>query len=1219
MGQEAEILNLLRTGQRDAFEARLQQFRRLQLTQSKAGKGKLSRLINHVLHIDGQYATVLIEDMSNLLNDSEIAVRTEALAAFAASAHLFMFHILLSRAFYPSSSVAKDAFADLACALSLVQHAAVEMDASDGYGKNSSGSISDFVHSGLRSPVANALRVVMMELAVLAQLGVTPSKTRKDGTKQEPSRGVNLKNTTSEAKDVEVANRRYDMDDWRSIVNNDAQVMAQLEAWSTSATRLICGCISTATKSNKTAAIARSVMAAEVATTLISHYPDQYFQILATPLVATHTHLFKTVSAYENMILRIFTSPTALPYHTQLVALLKDAGYQCELVEIYKRAHVTAAGNKCYVYNGEGNVLEDDAVNIVTLIEGHLDPEERFQLARKKLEHIWEPEQLQKFKAARIFKCDPVAIKNMHSPDNLFSCTTAEMRLEPPKEPMAEPSLDIVSKPNAKYVLPSDTVDVVPTKCETIREYNQLYSALVATQMMDTAVSYTWHLRDSVISGNRRNKFDVFNRALFNKIFLTGALPIETQRNLFVALMDHMAQMVMISCSATGVPGQKMDILVPALADARNVGVSELLGQLASEHRSEPLEKLLEHMGQLLMTKASIELAMDIVQCDKKGKALAKVDVKRMGYSEMVEMVLNRLYAPSILKVVEVRDAYVLQLCKFILNLPVVPLSLVKQINEWVADPSSIRLAFSLTSNILKKSQSTDLKQQVLVLFLRFVTSENPDVRNIFQRLISSPKGLYHSNPDGRRYSISDLETAHEKLVEWIRADGGCSKCKIGAYLSKDLVEQCEAMVSRPLWQWPSGLINQISNAHKNVETPVGGGCSGCEWHSLVAQLNQSSQGQAEIEWSLLSSVWLEELFAMLARRGSFNAHPLLLQIVADVLQERENTECVEPLIVAAGKNPALVPFVCDITDDLTQEALISKARQSCCAHIGEIAHVLRQKPEANEFLMALIADVRTMWLDPRYKFLEVWQQEPSHAKLLVDVALQHLETCEEYVMQLTPFLGVDQLEVLVTHLFNNGTEEGLKRVLSILVDVPHTFRREQKELNLALPQHFMYQCYNVKPIKEQLKRQTGLLDHCVDCCVSGTMSVEAALSACTLIVESPEMVSFVFGRVLCQLVQKVPQTRSVVVQSILPALFKRSAWLNKMLWRGVIICMTTLWPGHKENLCRLLLLLPPEYGEATIKTLQTQHNVIAYMESTLPQLDHSVHIPAYIKMMLSL
>ncbi|CDR95021.1 hypothetical protein, conserved [Babesia bigemina] len=1255
MSQEAEILNLLRLGRRDAFEARLQQFRRLQ---SRAGKGKLCRLINHVVHSDGQYATVLIEDISNLLNDADTLVRIDALAAFASSAHLFMFHVLLARAVHPSSQTARDAVADLACALSLVRRAAVDMDASDCRGKNGLASVADLVHSGTRSPVANAIRVVMMELAILAQLGVAPGKSAR------PSPGP----ATSEAKESDVPqpelpqeagathrnyveangrpNRRYDSDDWRCIVRDDAELMAQITPWSASATRLLVGCICAATRSNKPGTLERSLIAAESISTLVSHYPHQYFHALVPALIATHTHLFRTVGAYESMILRVFTSQEAQPFHPQLVAMLNAAGYKCELAEMYKRAHITASGNKCYAADAEAGVREDDAVNFVAMIAESGDAEARFQLATKKLENRLDDEVLKGYKAAQVFECSALAVKNMTTADNVFNCANAQLRVGPPMLPADEPALELDCTPNPKYTMPASVAQIRPTPCEAIREHHKLYSLLLATQMMDTAVSYTWHLRAAVALGNRRDRFDFFNRALLNRLFMSVTLPKETQRNLLDALLDHMAQMVMIN-SKLGGPvqerqggRQKAATLESSLADARNMGVKELMTHVASSHQSALLEQLLDSVSQLLLTKACIELAKGVVRGTKDevirelneansgdaagqptgGEIQESAAAGRLGYGELVEIVISKLYVPWILEVVEIRDAYVLQICKFLLNMPFIPLSLVNQISEWLLDPTSRRLAFSLISNILKKSQCTDLKQRVLELFLRSIVSEDGEIRGLFLKLVSSPKGLYRVNAEGRRYSVFATEAAHDALVAWARSGGGCAKCGVGPYLSKEVIEECDELAGRPVWQWTKGLITEIAGAHKSAGTLTSTKCKGCEWQELYDEVNKAPEvdTQLAIEWSLLPSVWLEELFALMAMPDALRAHPFLVDLIGAVGLEERDVDTMEPVIVAAGKNAALVPFICQISDKFDEDTT-AKAGRNCCAHVAEITRVLRHEPQMNAFLVTLLGEVRAMWLDPKYNLVESWQRESSPTKRLVEVALGHLETCEEYVLQLTPFLGVEQLEAVVTHLFTKSTEEKLQRCLSLLLEVPATFRKEQKELNLALPQHFMYHCYGMKPNKELLKRQTGLLDLCVECCVNGQMSVESALSACTLIVESPEDVSFVFGRVLCQLVQKVPQTRSVVVQAILPALFKRRAWEDKMLWRGVVICMTSLWPGHKEQLCRLILLLPQQQGEATIKTLQTQHNIVAFMESTLPQLDQTVHIPAYIKTMLSL
>ncbi|KAK1938381.1 hypothetical protein X943_000732 [Babesia divergens] len=1247
MSQEAEILGLLQRGNREAFEVRLQQFRRLQISQSKAGKAKLCRLINHVVNVDGQYATVLIEDVSNMLNDADTAVRNEALAAFAKSAHLFMFHIILARAVYPNSEVTKDAMADLECALSLVQHAAAGVDASDCRGANGAASVTELVHAGSRGAVASAMRVIMMKLAFLAQLGVepsmvgTPSSVRKpsEETMEPPTSDTNVTAETSSetVKQGKQLNRKstFNLDKWYSIIKSDTELLTQLSNWSYTATSLLAGCILAAIKSNKPSALTRSMLAAEVASTLVTYYAKQYFNELMKPLIATHTHMFKSSGAYEKMILRVFTSDAARDFHTKLVAMLNEAGYHCNLTEMYKRAHITAAENRCYVYGGEGEVGENDAVNLVSMLMGIEDNDELFKLATKSAGERASDDVLSGIKAAQVFVCDSSVIKGMDNADGVFDCSNAELRLAPAGIPSEGPALQLDPKWNPKYVAPSNVVELQPVSCDAIREHHQLYSQLVATQMMDTAVSYAWHLRGTVIKGNGPNRFAKFNRVLFNKLFLSGVIPKVTQLRLFAELMDHLAQMALIDPQGSSLPGcsqvgteipQQSSMLAPALEDSRNVGVAELLTQVATQRQSAALETLLGYVNDILMTKACLELARGIVdgrrdECLKtligsapsaEGEKMAtdgansdneEGSEERVSYGQLVDIALEKLYKPHILEVVEVRDAYVLQMCRFILNLPFIPITIVSQISYWLTNKSSRRLAFSLISNILKKSQCPELKEQIFVLFLRTLVAEDVEVKSLFLRLISSPKGLYHANSDGRHYSIGSHEAVFDAMLDWIRGGGGCAKCKIAPYLTKEIIRDCNSMVNRPLWQWPGGLIKAMDDAAKGQTTKPKKSARDC---------------MESVDWTLLSSVWLEEAFALLARPHAINVHPFLATIIQTVTQDGTITGLFEPIVIAAGKNGALVPFICEIAESLDEEMLL-QARRSCCLHIDEIVHVLRYKPEENAFLVQLLSDVRTMWLDPKHHLLEVWNKEASPAKKLVEVALGHLESCEAYIMQLIPFMGVEQLERVVTHMFAHGSEDNLKRVLALMLEVPPTFKREQKELNLALPQHFMYQCYSIKPYKELLRRQTGILDHCVECCVLGQMSVESALSACTLIVESTEDVSFVFGRVLCQLVQRVPQTRSVVVQSILPTLIQRGAWSDKMLWRGVVISITTLWPGHKEQLCRLLLLLPQEQGEATIKTLQSQHNVIAFMESTLPQLDHTVHIPDYIKVMLSL
>ncbi|KAK1442608.1 hypothetical protein BgAZ_301260 [Babesia gibsoni] len=1253
MSQEAEILNLLYRGERDAFEARLQQFRRIQLSQSKLGKGKLCRLINRVVKLDGQYATVLIEDVSNMLNDSDRVVRNEALAAFARSGHSFMFNILLACACYPGNEVANDAFADLQCALNLVQHAITAMDSHDLKEQNTPMGFPSLIHNISNVPLVNAFKIVMMQLALSAQLGVEPSKSRKQqplkaNGDDECSNHVKSKDKGSEGVNEEKRIHKeaiFTDDKWRHIITSNKYVMNHLSIWSYDAVRLLASCICASAKPKNKFITKRGLLAAEVACTLITYYPHQYFDMLAKPLIATYTHIHNKVSDYETFILRVFTSDEAREYHVGFADMLNEAGYKCSLSEIYKRAHSKATGNKCYVYGGEGDVKLDDAVNIVSMLSGINEDNELFHLATQKYGERLPDETLNEINAAQIFEYDPEVIQHMNKGEEIFDCTTSELRLSHTKAMEEKHKITLEDKFNPDYLHQSAVVEVKPTSCKAIREHHQLYSQLVATQMMDTVVSYTWHLQRSVVSGNHRNRFTWCNRVLFNKLFTSGLMTKDTQLALFSELMDHLAQMALIDVVSLSIKKDTLNNviltdatnpLLSALADAKNVGVSELLAHVASQRRATALESLLDYINELLMNKASIELARAVVagrkECcvkeligcidageDSLGKSRKATEGSRATYGELVEIVLEKLYKSRILEIVEIRDTYVLQICRFILHMPFIPLTIVNQINNWMSDQISRRLAFSLISNILKKSQCPLLKEQTLIMFLRTLISEDPEIRTLFQRLVSSPKGIYHINVDGRRYSKAKHESVHNAMIEWIRGGCGCSKCKIEPSLKEEYIQDCNSMATRPLWQWPSGLIKAIDDSSAS-EGKKKKHCEGCGWKNFKSTLLNSDNKKCNdaVEWIYMPSLWLEEIFALMAKPGSLNAHPFICQI-AQCVRKDAVTECLpEPLIVAAGKNGYMVPFICDLTDSF-DDHMVKQAMRTCSAHVTEIVYVLKYKPEEDKFLVGLLQELRAMWLDPKYQLLELWSKAPSPAKQLVDVALQHLISCDAYAMQLVPFMTVEQMEKVIMHLFTHGTEESLKQIFSLLLEVPTSFRREQKELNFALPQHFMYQCYSIKPNKELLRKQTGILDHCVECCVRGQMSVEAALSACTLIVESTDEVSFVFGRVICQLVQRVTQTRSVVVQSILPALFQRGAWSDKMLWRGVVICMTTLWVGHKEQLCKLLLQLPQEQGEATIKTLQTQHNVIAFMESTLPQLDHTVHIPDYIKVMLSM
>ncbi|KAK2198355.1 bifunctional Symplekin C-terminal/Armadillo-type fold [Babesia duncani] len=1185
--KEWEVLNLLRLGHRDAFEDQLQILRMQRLTNSPASKIALCKLIDHVIKVDGQYAAVLIEDISHMLNDENTTVQNEALATFARTVEQFLLNIFLSDCFYPNHSDIKNSIADLACARHLIHHLLLNNSACDISLELDYIAISKLVHNGLKFAWANAMRVLMYELAFFGKLGILP---HYDNSGPKCTRGTNAQ-------------------EWYTDIRRNTELVSQVSIWASDDLALLNSCIAMATNSKKQQVMIRGIMATEAAITLIIYYPEIYFDKFAQTLVAAFTQLQDSFSVYEMMILRLFTSSAVQKYHPVLIDLLNSVGYACTLEEIYEKSHLVACFNHSYGTNQNCN----EAIDLVSALKAThgLDTLINYATMGGDVAIL---DDYQTTSAARLFECNPDMVKNLATFETMHDYTSKSMRLSPTANIVPRPEIDSDTIPTKEIISKDEANSIQPTSCQEITQHYPLYITLLVTQMMDTAVSYKWHLKSNVVSCQTLDRFVPFKRTLFYKMFLGNVVPESQQGRLYNKLLDHEAHMVLLERANYNLGGSK---LLQICTNANRIGVEQLMSFVAESRSLNVYETYLEKVQDVVMHKASVEIARGLsLGLDQDVHVILSNNQDQPAYTNLVNIAIQNLYSPDILDVVELRDVYIQQFGKFILNLPYIPHDIVNQLQSWLNDPNSIRLSFSLVSNLLKRAKSTLLKQEILLLFLSCTTSDNVNIKQIFLKLIASPKGLYQNASSTARYSLSNLESTHDKLVGWILGHEACPKCKgIAALENLQLVQDAARLSCRPFWQWPQDFIDTIEQACKAGDSK----CSknGCGFNYYRKQLTEPCSGKIPSpDWNLLSSVWIEELLVMLVRPQEVNAHPLLIETVEKLGPVMEPTEAI---IVAASKNPNLLPFICSIANEL-MDGLESQAATRCHVHIQELVLIFRYKQEHDLFLISILSHVRTLWLDPRYHLFEKWKQPESIEQELVSILLDKMELVPEYILQLCPFLLAEQMEKLISHLFFKvENDEYIRNILELMLSAPPTFRQDQKVMNFAQPQAYMYACYKLDATGPLLKRQTGLLDFCIESCISGQFPVEAALSACTFIVESKERISAIFGRVLCQMVQKVPRTRSFVVQTILPGLVMKQAWQQQALWRGVVICLSSLWPSNKEPICKILLQLPQQHGEAAIKTLQSQHNATAYIAAKISQLESSIHIPPYIKTLLSL
>ncbi|AFZ81511.1 hypothetical protein BEWA_009230 [Theileria equi strain WA] len=1138
--QEWYILNLLRLGQRDAFETNLQQFRKLQLSQSHHGKIRLCRLIYGIIKIDPQYAVVLIEDISHLLNDSSPEVQNASLSVLSKTICQFILIVLDNDADNKA-----DSKSDLSCAIYLVNrillttNSDIDVEYSQAAG---------LVHSGQKSVWIDSLRVIMYLLVLGADKD--SGKNGKIGDSLDPI----------------------------------------FEKWIQESVNTLVACIkNTSTK----AFTVRSIMAFEVSSILVSRFPDAYFEKLAP----TMAKLVKHLDIYETLLLRIFTSKDAQEFHTELLSLLSPYGYPDTLDSIYKKSHAMAGYTftdmKKNTYVDIASVLkiqdEDDLINYATSLETDADSAH-----------------LRNYKAAQIFECNSSMIRSMCDINNQdYTVEGLRLNLSDKLDPQfglhdGVDDMEIIqTDQNATTedanVSAVDIYNVV--KSTEIANYAPLYINLVITQMMDTATSYVWHLKNNVIGG-ASGRFSHFRDALFNKLILSTTIPENMREKLFHKYINYIAHKTLVDQANPS----NSHTLFNILSESSAVGVSELFAYVIKTRSLDALNALVHSISNIIIHLCNVEQAKEVLVGEKNEHKTVEVKLESLtNISLFVSAVLSSLYSREVMNG-DMRDSYIQMICRFVLNLPYIPYCIVDTLKDWIGDSVSRILAFSLLSNLLKNAQSvgyvhlksTILNERLFVLLLHCVTSANTAVRTLFLKLLSSPKGLYQPQEE-RRYSLQALEGVHDEIIAWISSGGGCSKCN-SASLSTQVIQDVQKLASRPIWQWPQGIVTLINSDTLD--------CEGTHWNHFMGKMDTylSLHYEVSTEWSLLSSVWIEEISGLLAG-VQIKTHPFIRHIAtmvtADKLEQddtmQEQNTHVELLSILASRNAKLLHSLLAISTACT-----------FAPEVSELVFVFRYASETatQVGLPAILETVRSTWWDPKHQLAPKWEE--SHE--LVATVLN-----TDYIVELAPFLSPEEMDGVIKRIFDNGDVAALKRMLDLVTTSPVNFKKEQKELKFALPQNFLYTCYAIPG--SNLRRQTELLDYCIESCVAGRFRVESALSACTLIVEGDAEISSIFGRLLCQLVQKIPLTRGPIVQSVVPKLLSRKAWEDKMLWKGVMLSISILWPSYKEQICKLLPLIPKDHGKVVIQALQNQHNALAFIESHFVG---ALHIPEYIQEVLN-
>ncbi|CCF73050.1 conserved Plasmodium protein, unknown function [Babesia microti strain RI] len=323
-------------------------------------------------------------------------------------------------------------------------------------------------------------------------------------------------------------------------------------------------------------------------------------------------------------------------------------------------------------------------------------------------------------------------------------------------------------------------------------------------------------------------------------------------------------------------------------------------------------------------------------------------------------------------------------------------------------------------------------------------------------------------------------------------------------------------------------------------------------------------------------------------------------------------------------------------------EAIISSLSNLCTTHI-EIFYVILENylsvPPKTCLMGHILTNVAIKWTAPTYNIVDKLSMDSAEMRtILLCISTFKNWSKTVSIVPVVAFLPKNIAIDLLNHLFLVETNEGavkscIESVLSVPADVRSVMDQKVSSANQQWlsPEELLIAVYRFNNENLDRKKQAILLDHIISLVETNQrrpqnvpknviMSLHSVVKSCTMIVEDKQPISFIFGRLLCQVVQNVPSVRGGVVQHVMPTLVTRRAWEDKQLWRGVVISFGILWSEFKEPLTLLIFQLPQGVGEDLLQSVQQRHSVIPDMAAIVSKKQHMKAVcPRYISSILGL
>ncbi|BAM42138.1 conserved hypothetical protein [Theileria orientalis strain Shintoku] len=1379
--QEWHILNLLRVGERELFETNLQEFRKIQLTESQDGKVRLCKLINEVLRLDPQYSIILVEDLSHLFNDSNFVVQKHALFSITSCLNILISYIVASNALvqnlkefgpveaYKTNHMGRcrstqtrvgakgseettgvstqgknegenedisdklpfaednlrvlESFSDLAC-IRFIAHIRLLEETFADVKYKSLHSLHYLIHTRNRLYSVNTLKLLFYELANYPNYlcRQCTENTHEDGA-TDNSKGKPGKDAKNGAESTEEGS--FDMYDtlykWHkeSVQLLQYLISSYLDYKKKKEATVESGIINsnentrtTANNSNEnTRATANNskgekenvdesggssksepklvgcILSSEVASCLISFYPDYYFNEFVDFLVP----LLKTEHAavFENILFRIFASSSCIKYHHVLLEKVNKQGYNLDLKEVYKLVQSLPSRQR---------EMERGSMVVVEREEVH-DKNKLFDITDKLVSSL-EVEvdvKLSEYPAAQLFEFDKELVKNYrkikntqikinrnfykHKPADL----TQILYPSPYKDyEQLESEGKRKGKAGERYKqehenkintgvytgvaaevaagfegqqehgrvnegfesqrgLERRTKELKIVTDEVIAQNEKLFVRLVGSQMVDTVATYKRFLRFEVVA-QKQGHFDAFSKLVLNHCLLSNLVEFENSKEVMCTLLNHMAEHILVNDADMTHFRQNEDF------GEVTYGLRALFMYVNQVREVSLFVKYLNRLNDLVVYSYTTNLAKSLVTYRS---VTGEGDDHHMKvYESFVNLALSYVCA-HLSEMDEYGDFCVHALSKFVLNLPKVPSRIADLIVLWVNSnkQGNVKLAFSLVSNLLKLSETVTrvnfesvlgrdhykytsnlsfVRRSIFVVFLTCITSEKETVSELFLKLISSQKGLYKNN---NNYTLKSQEALHEeflKELEKARSD----KASKGEE-EEDMYDDCVYLSTRPLWQWPTRLVELLRKTGKYkslMELTEEEGENG-------SGEDTNEEGEEEVNEDI--GAWIEESVTLMSLPNRLKTSTFIATTASNLAttskrkgmgilrhshgrgDDEEESEmdvddgayeaapegdaeeagedalkCVyyEPLLACCSKNSRLVFRLADLASKCVGSEFYVRCSQTLSKYPKELQLLIKYGEEYSELVESALKDTRKRWSDLMFKY----DERSNLDKELMLLLIRNMQSVPEYLIQMAPFLSPAQLDTLMVFLFRRYEKEKLVKILDIIIETP----------KVALPQHFLYSTYNFQVAstatsdkeRDYMKLQVSLLDTCITYCTHGKFSVESAISSLYLIVESFENINFVFGRLLCQFVQKIPLTRKVVVDVIFPKLIQRQCWQDKQLFKGVVLSICTLWNQFKDQLMRYAAEMPSSSSKMVLRALHSQHNLAEYARTaTVP------------------